>query len=98
MENYHIQKTDTSLYVNGFSGRLVYLALYSITGTFFLFVLLYILAGVFPAVVLCCPTFFALLYRIRRIQKKYGHRGWSKKIQAKKLPQFITIKKRIYQS
>ena len=58
MESYHIQKTDTSLYVKGFSGKLVYLALYSIIGTFILFVLLYILVGVFTAIVICCPCFF----------------------------------------
>ncbi|PKQ62162.1 hypothetical protein BZG01_17745 [Labilibaculum manganireducens] len=98
MESYHIQKTDTSLYVKGFSGNLVYLALYSIIGTFILFVLLYILAGVFTALVVCTPCFFTLLYRLSRIQKKYGHNGWSKKRHAGKLPQFITVKTRICQS
>ncbi|MBI9058345.1 MAG: DUF4133 domain-containing protein [Labilibaculum sp.] len=98
MDGYQIQKVDTSLYVKGFSGELVYLALYSIIGTFILFVLLYILSGVFPAVAICVPSFFAILYRLSRIQKKYGHKGWSKKKHAKKLPQFISVKRRICQS
>ncbi|WP_372755247.1 DUF4133 domain-containing protein [Labilibaculum sp.] len=98
MNAYRIQKIDTSLYVKGFSGELVYLALYSIVGTFILFVLLYILTGVFPAVAICFPSFFAVLYRLNRIQKKYGHKGWNKKRYAKKLPQFISVKRRICQT
>lgn len=98
MKDYLIQKIDTSLYVKGFSGKLVYLALYSIIGTFILFVLLYILTGVFYALVICLPCFFTLLYRFNDIQKKYGHKGWDKKRHAQKLPQFITVKKRICQS
>lgn len=98
MKDYLIQKIDTSLYVKGFSGKLVYLALYSMIGTFILFVLLYILAGVFYALVICSPCFFALLYRLKAIQKKYGHKGWDKKRHARKLAQFITVKRRICQS
>ncbi len=98
MKTYKIQKIDTSLYVKGFSGELVYLALYSIIGTFVLFVLLYIFSGAFSAVAICFPSFFAMLYGLNRIQKKYGHKGWSKKRHAKKLPQFISVKKRICQS
>lgn len=79
MDAFTIQKIDTSLYVKGFSGSLVYLALYAVIGTFIVFVILYILAGVFPALLICCPCFFTLLYRLNRIQKRYGHQGWSKK-------------------
>jgi len=98
MEDFFIQKIDTSLYVKGFSGKMVYLVLYSIIGTFILFVLLYILAGVFYALLICFPCFFTLLYRLNSIQKKYGHKGWSKKGHAGKLPQFISVKRRICQS
>lgn len=97
MGSYPIQKIDTSLYVKGFSGSLVYLALYAVIGTFIVFVILYILAGVFPALLICCPCFFGLLYRLNRIQKRYGHQGWSKKRHARKLPHFILVKKRICQ-
>jgi len=97
MKDFVIQKIDTSLYVKGFSGGLVYLALYNVIGSFFVFVLLYILLGVFTALLICCPCFFGLLYRLNRIQKKYGHQGWSKKRHARKLPQFILVKRRICQ-
>jgi hypothetical protein len=40
------------------------------------------------------PLFFAYLYRLNKIQKKYGHAGWGKKKIARQLPEFITIKKR----
>ena len=95
MEAYPIQKIDTNLYIKGFSGQLVYLALYGIIAALISFVLLYILAGAFPAVVICTPSFFVYLYRINRIQKKYGHTGWGKKRVAKQIPRFITIKQRI---
>ncbi|MCG6190848.1 DUF4133 domain-containing protein [Maribellus maritimus] len=94
MKNYTIQKIDTNLYIKGFSGRLVYSALYGIIGALLLFVLLYILAGTFIAVLVCVPLFFAWLYRLNRIQKKYGHAGWGKKKISRQLPEFITIKKR----
>lgn len=97
MESYQVQKIDTSLYVKGFSGSLVYLALYAVIGSFILFVILYILVGVFTALLICCPCFFTMLYRLNRIQKRYGHQGWSKKRHARKLPHFILVKRRICQ-
>jgi len=98
MEAYPIQKVDTSLYVKGFAGRLVYLALYCILGAFLLFVILYILIGVFPALLICSPAFFGMLYRLGKIQKKYGPKGWEKRKHAKKLPDFVLVKRRICQS
>jgi hypothetical protein len=98
MKSYQIQKIDTNLYIKGFSGTLVFSALYGVIAALIGFVLLYITAGTFPAVALCVPAFFAWLYRLNRIQKKYGHAGWGKKRIARQLPQFITIKQRICQS
>lgn len=97
MKTYSIQKIDTNLYIKGFSGALVYSALYGILISLIVFVLLYITAGTFVAVAVCIPGIFIWLYRLNRIQKKYGHRGWRNKRIAKKLPEFITIKQRIYQ-
>lgn len=97
MKTYTIQKIDTNLYIKGFSGQLVYLALYGILITLIVFVVLYIAAGTFISVAVCVPAFFVWLYRLNRIQKNYGHRGWHKKRIARQLPEFITIKQRIYQ-
>ena len=94
MKIFTIQKIDTNLYIKGFSGGLVYSALYGIIASLLLFVLLYIMAGTFFFVVICVPLFFAYLYRFNQIQKKYGHSGWAKKRITKQLPEFITIKKR----
>lgn len=98
MKTYTIQKTDTNLYIKGFSGKLVYLALYGILISLVLFVILYIAAGTFISVGTTVPAFFIWLYRLNRIQKKYGPSGWHKKRIARQLPQFITIKKRICQT
>ena len=98
MKTYIIQKIDTNLYIKGFSGPLVFSALYGTIAALLLFVLLYILAGTFPAVVICIPAFFAYLYRLTQIQKQFGHVGWNKKQIAKQLPEFITIKQRICQN
>lgn len=94
MKTYIIQKVDTNLYIKGFSGQLVYSALYGIISALLLFVLLYITMGTFVSVIICVPLFFAYLYRLNKIQKKYGHAGWGKKRIAAQLPEFITIKKR----
>ncbi len=98
MKNYTIQRIDTNLYIKGFSGQLVYSALYGILAALIVFVVLYIAAGTFVSVVVCVPAFFAWLYRLNRIQKKYGHRGWHKKRMARQLPDFISIKRRICQN
>lgn len=97
MKTYTIQKIDTNLYIKGFSGQLVYLALYGILTALILFVILYIAVGTFVSAAVCVPAFFAWLYRLNRIQRDYGHRGWHKKRIARQLPEFITIKQRIYQ-
>lgn len=94
MKSYTIQKIDTNLYIKGFSGQLVYSALYAVIAGLLLFVVVYISIGTFVAVAVCVPSFFAYLYRLNQIQKKYGHAGWGKKRIAKQLPEFITIKKR----
>ena len=96
MKSYTIQKIDTNLYIKGFSGQLVYSALYGILAALIVFVVLYIAAGTFVSVLVCIPAFFAWLYRLNRIQKKFGHQGWYKKRIARQLPEFITIKQRIY--
>ncbi|MDD4191314.1 MAG: DUF4133 domain-containing protein [Mangrovibacterium sp.] len=98
MESYPIKKVDTRLYIKGLSGPLVFRALHGIIGAFFGFSGLYILAGVFPAVLLTVPAFFAYLYRLNTIQKKYGPEGWGKKQTARKLPQFISCKRRVPQT
>lgn len=97
MKTYIIQKIDTNLYIKGFSGQMVYKALYGIIGTLLLFVLLYIIIGAFIAVLVCVPAFFGWLVWLNRIQQKYGPDGWNKKKTARQLPQFIAIKKRICQ-
>jgi len=96
MKTYPVKKVDTRLYIKGLSGPLVYRALYGIIGSFLLFTLLYILAGVFPAVLTSVPAFFGWLYRLNTIQRKYGPEGWNKKQTSKKLPRFISCKKRIH--
>ncbi len=98
MKTFMIQKIDTNLYIKGFSGQMVYKALYGIIGVLLLFVLLYIITGALSAVLVCIPTFFGWLFWLNRVQQKYGSEGWNKKKTARQLPQFITIKKRICQS
>lgn len=98
MKSFTIQKVDTNLYIKGFSGALVFSALYGVIFALVLFVVLYIGVGTFTAVAVCVPTFFVYLYRLNRIQKKLGHVGWGKKKVAKQLPQFIIIKQRICQN
>ena len=98
MQAYPIKKVDTRLYIKGLSGPLVFRALYGIIASFLIFSALYILAGVFPAVLIGVPAFFGYLYRLNTIQKKYGPEGWGKKQTARKLPQFISCKRRIHQT
>lgn len=97
MKSYTIRKVDTNLYIKGFSGPLVFMALYSLLGMLFLFMALYIMAGTFVAVAVCIPGFFFRMYQLNRIQKKYGPSGWHRKRVSRKLPEFIMIKKRICQ-
>lgn len=97
MKSYTIQKVDTNLYIKGFAGQFVYAALYGILISLVVFVVLYILAGTFIAVLTVVPAFFFFLYRLNRIQKNYGASGWRKKRISRQLPDFITIKQRICQ-
>ena len=98
MQGYPVKKVDTRLYIKGLSGPLVYRALYGIIVSFLLFSAIYILVGVFPAMLVGVPAFFGYLYRLNIIQKKYGPEGWGKKQTARKLPQFISCKRRIHQT
>jgi len=98
MKSWHLQKVDVNLYIQGLSGPLVFLALYGIIAAFLLFVGMYILLGTFPAVMCVVPSFFAWLYRIKQIQKTLGPDGWNKKKTARKLPEFILMKKRFCQT
>jgi hypothetical protein len=98
MKNYPIQKVDTNLYIKGFSGPLVFWALYGVIAALVLFVPLYIFSGTFISVAICIPSFFVYIYLLNRIQKNLGHVGWGKKRIAKQLPHFITIKQRICQN
>jgi len=75
---------------------LVFRALYGIIAAFFGFSGVYILLGVFPAVLIIVPAFFIYPYRLTLIQKKYGPEGWGKKQTARKLPGFISCKRRIH--
>jgi len=93
---YPVKKVDTRLYIKGLSGPLVFRALYGIIAAFFGFSGVYIILGVFPAVLLIVPAFFIYLYRLNRIQKKYGPEGWGKKQTARRLPRFISCKRRIH--
>ncbi len=97
MESYTLHKVDTRLYVQGFSGVLVFKALYAVLTAFLLFVILYIFAGTFPAAIICIPLFFGYLHRLSRIQKDPGPEGWQKQQTSRKLPGFILIKKRLHQ-
>ncbi|SHE35528.1 protein of unknown function [Mariniphaga anaerophila] len=97
MKPYILRKIDTNLYIKGFTGAMVYQALYGILAALLLFVLLYVLSGAVIAVVVCVPAFFWWLFRLTRLQQKYGPDGWAKKKTVRQLPRFVTIKKRISQ-
>ena len=76
MQGYPVKKVDTRLYIKGLSGPLVFRALYGIIATFLLFSALYILAGVFPAVLIGVPAFFGYLYRLNtNMVRKDGARN-----------------------
>ncbi|WP_159516899.1 DUF4133 domain-containing protein [Sunxiuqinia indica] len=94
--SYPVKRVDTRLYIKGLSGPLVFRALYGIIAAFFGFSGVYILLGAFPAVLLIVPAMLAYLYRLSRIQKTHGPEGWDKRQTAKKLPQFICCKQRVY--
>lgn len=91
MKRYSIIKVDTSLYIKGFSGTMVYLALYLILGAFGVFTFTYLLIG--PAISVGI-TVILLLFGFRqlsKLQKKYGQRGLVAMKETKRLPQFINV-------
>ena len=95
MKRYTVIKVDTNLYIKGFSGQLVFRALYGIIAAFLLFTALYILAGGILSVLVCLPLLLGYLIRLKRIQNTLGPTGWQKKQVSQKLPCFVTIKKRM---
>ena len=95
MKGYTVIKVDTNLYIKGFSGQLVFRALYGIVTAFLLFTGLYILAGGILSVMICLPLLLGYLIRLKRIQNTIGSTGWQKKQVSQKLPHFVTIKRRM---
>lgn len=90
-DNYHISKVDTKIYIKGFSGILVYKAMYAILIALVGFTLLYLLTGPWLAVLITVPLLFAVLYRLNTIQQTLGPEGYQKKQLARKLPDFISM-------
>nr|WP_321411543.1 DUF4133 domain-containing protein [uncultured Carboxylicivirga sp.] len=93
-EYYHISKVDDRIYIKGFSGVLVYKALYTILGAFGGFTVLYLLTGPLPAVVLVVPSLLLILYRLNILQKTYGPEGYQKRRMSRRLPDFVSVKRR----
>lgn len=91
-EYYHISKVDDRIYIKGFSGVLVYKALYTILAAFGGFTVLYLLTGPLIAVFLIVPALLIALYRLNKLQKKYGPDGYMKKRMSGRLPDFIIVR------
>lgn len=89
---YRISKVDTRIYVQGFSGILVYKAVYAIIIALGVFVGLYLLTSPFLALLIVVPLLMLVLYRLKRIQQTLGPGGYRKQQVAKQLPQFISVK------
>jgi hypothetical protein len=94
---YHISKVDTRIYVKGFSGVLVYKAMYAILIALGVFVGLYLLTSPFIALLVVVPLLLVTLYRLNKLQQTLGPDGYQKKQMAKQLPAFISIKQEIKQ-
>ncbi|MBK3518254.1 DUF4133 domain-containing protein [Carboxylicivirga marina] len=92
---YRISKVDTRIYVKGFSGVLVYKALYAILSALGGFVLLYLLTSPYIAILVIVPILLMVLYRLNWIQQTLGPDGYRKRQSANKLPDFITIKQAV---
>jgi len=90
-DHYHISKVDDRIYIQGFSGILVYKAMYAILTAFGGFTVLYLLTGPWPAVMLTVPSILITLYRLNVIQKTYGPEGYLKMKMSRKLPDFISL-------
>ncbi|MGQ1787504.1 hypothetical protein [Saccharicrinis sp. GN24d3] len=91
-KTFRISKVDTDIYVKGYSGVLVYKALYALLVGFVGFTVVYLLTGPYPAVLLTVPVLFVVLARLSKIQKTLGPAGYEKKKIAKKLPAFVSIR------
>ncbi|WP_430811062.1 MULTISPECIES: hypothetical protein [unclassified Carboxylicivirga] len=94
---YRISKVDTRIYVKGFSGVLVYKAMYAILMALGVFVGLYLLTSPFVALLVVMPVLMMVLYRLSKIQQTLGPEGFQKQQSAKKLPHFISIKQELSQ-
>ncbi|WP_430815902.1 hypothetical protein [Carboxylicivirga sp. RSCT41] len=94
---YSISKVDTRIYVKGFSGVLVYKAMYAILTSLGIFVGLYLLTSPLIALLVVVPVLMVILYRLNKIQQSLGPEGYLKKQTAKKLPAFVSIKQEITQ-
>ncbi|MBS2210707.1 DUF4133 domain-containing protein [Carboxylicivirga mesophila] len=93
---YRISKVDTRIYVKGFSGVLVYKAMYAILIALGVFVGLYLLTSPFIAL-LVVPLLLVALYRLNKLQQTLGPDGYQKRQIARQLPAFISIKQEIKQ-
>ncbi|MCU4176976.1 hypothetical protein [Carboxylicivirga sp. N1Y90] len=91
-KHYRISKVDTKLYVKGFSGVLVYKALYAVLISFGGFTVIYLLTSPLLAVFLTVPLLLFVLYRLSKIQRTMGPEAYQKQKIAKQLPQFISMK------
>lgn len=89
---YRISKVDTKLYVKGFSGILVYKALYAILIAFGVFTVVYLLTSPLLAIVLTIPPLLIVLMRLSKIQRTMGPDVYQKQKIAKGLPHFISVK------
>ncbi|WP_439185416.1 hypothetical protein [Carboxylicivirga taeanensis] len=94
---FHISKVDTRIYVKGFSGVLVYKAMYAILIALGVFVGLYLLTSPFIALLVVVPLLLVALYRLNKLQQTLGPDGFQKKQIARQLPALISIKQEIKQ-
>jgi uncharacterized membrane protein len=96
-QTYRISKVDTRIYVKGFSGLLVYKAMYAILSALGVFIGLYLLTSPWIAIIVVVPVLMFALYRLNQIQQNLGPDGYQKKQTAKKLPHFVAVKKQLKQ-
>jgi len=92
---YRISKVETQIYVKGFSGILVYKALYAILIAFGVFTTFYLLTSPFTALFITVPTLMIILYRLNKVQQTLGPKGYQKKQIARKLPHFVCLKQQL---
>ena len=92
---YRISKVDTRIYVKGFSGILVYKALYAILIAFGIFTVFYLLTGPFTALFITVPILMIVLYRLNKVQQILGPEGYQKKQTARQLPHFVCLKQKL---